>query len=65
MVDGERQIPRAVSTSAMDELEIPTTTKADQRGAQFVRLRDRVEERADSKSSCNGVRRHSARYHFA
>jgi hypothetical protein len=28
MVDGERRIPRAVSTSAMDELEIPTTTKA-------------------------------------
>lgn len=49
MLDGERQIPCAVSTSAMDELEKPTTTKPDQREAQFIRLRDRIEERAACK----------------
>jgi hypothetical protein len=49
MVDGEREIPCAVSTSAMDELERPTTTKPDQREAQFIRLRDRIEERAACK----------------
>jgi hypothetical protein len=49
MVDGQRQIPCAVSTSAMDELEKPTTTKPDQREAQFLRLRDRIEECAARK----------------
>ena len=49
MVDGERQIPCAVSTSAMDELEKSTTTKSDQREAQFIRLRDQIEERAACK----------------
>ena len=49
MVDGERQIPCAVSTSAMDELEKSTTTKPDQREAQFIRLRDQIEERAACK----------------
>jgi hypothetical protein len=49
MVDGERQIPCAVSTSAMDELEKPMTTKPDQREAQFIRLRDQIEERAACK----------------
>ena len=49
MLDGERQIPCAVSTSAMDELEKPTTTKPDQREAQFLRLRDRIEECAARK----------------
>jgi Protein of unknown function (DUF1488) len=49
MVDGERQIPCAVSTSAMDELENSTTTKPDQREAQFIRLRDQIEERAACK----------------
>ena len=44
MVDGEKQIPCAVSTSAMDELEKPTTTKPDQREAQFIRLRDQIED---------------------
>jgi uncharacterized protein DUF1488 len=49
MVDGQRQIPCAVSTSAMDELEKPTTTKPEQREAQFIRLRDQIEERAARK----------------
>jgi hypothetical protein len=49
MLDGERQIPCAVSTSAMDELEKPTTTKPDQREAQFLRPRDQIEECAARK----------------
>jgi hypothetical protein len=49
MLGGERQIPCAVSTSAMDELERLTTTKPDQREAQFLRLRDRIEECAARK----------------
>lgn len=49
MVDGQREIPCAVSTSAMDDLEKPERTKTDQREAQFMRLRDRIEERAARK----------------
>ena len=49
MVDGERQVPCAVSTSAMDELDKSARTKSDQREAQFNRLRDRIEERAACK----------------
>jgi Protein of unknown function (DUF1488) len=49
MVDGHRDIPCAVSTSAMDDLESPERTKPDQREAQFMRLRDQIEERAICK----------------
>jgi hypothetical protein len=49
MVDGQREIPCAVSTSAMDDMEKVAGTKPDQREAQFMRLRDRIEERAASK----------------
>jgi hypothetical protein len=49
MVDGQREIPCAVSTAAMDDLEKPARTKADEREAQFMRLRDRIEERAACK----------------
>jgi hypothetical protein len=49
MVDGERQIPCAVSTSAMDELEKAGRIHADQREVQFMRLRDRIEQRAAEK----------------
>jgi Protein of unknown function (DUF1488) len=49
MVDGQREIPCAVSTSAMDDLENLARTKPDQREAQFMRLRDRIEERAACK----------------
>jgi Protein of unknown function (DUF1488) len=45
MVDGQREIPCAVSTSAMDDLEKLERTKPDQREAQFMRLRDQIEER--------------------
>jgi hypothetical protein len=46
MLDGQREIPCAVSTSAMDDLEKQEPTKPDQREAQFMRLRDQIEERA-------------------
>ena len=49
MVDGQREIPCAVSTSAMDDLEKPERTRTDQREAQFMRLRDRIEARAARK----------------
>ena len=49
MVDGQREIPCAISTSAMDELESLARSKPNQREAQFMRLRDRIEERAARK----------------
>jgi len=44
MMDGARELPCAVSTSAMDELEHVARTAPDQREQQFVRLRDRIEQ---------------------
>ena len=49
MVDGQREIPCAISTSAMDDLEDVARSRPDQREAQFMRLRDRIEERAARK----------------
>jgi hypothetical protein len=49
MVEGQREIPCAISTSAMDDLEGLARSKPDQREAQFVRLRDQIEERATRK----------------
>src|SRR5215813_1277559 len=49
MVDGQREIPCAISTSAMDDLEGVARSRANQREAQFMRLRDRIEERAARK----------------
>jgi hypothetical protein len=49
MVDGQREIQCAVSTSAMDQLEKLSQVKSEQREAQFMRLRDRIEERAAGK----------------
>ncbi len=49
MVDGQREIPCAVSTSAMDGLEKSVQTKPDQREGQFMRLRDQMEKRAAQK----------------
>jgi hypothetical protein len=42
MVDGQREIPRAISTSAMDDLE----GVAQPARGTFMRFRDRIEERA-------------------
>jgi hypothetical protein len=44
MMDGAREIPCAVSTSAMDELEQVARTPLNQREQQFLRLRDRIEQ---------------------
>lgn len=49
MVDGEKAIPCAVSTSAMDDLEKAGRIRPDQREVQFMRLRDQIEQRAAEK----------------
>jgi hypothetical protein len=49
MIDGQKEISCAISTTAMDDLESPERRKPDQREAQFMRLRDRIEERATRK----------------
>lgn len=49
MLDDLREIPCAISTSAMDALEPPARLKSSQREAQFTRLRDRIEECAARK----------------
>ena len=49
MHDGAREIPCAISTSAMDDLERGAHVKPDQREAQFVRLRARIEACAADK----------------
>ena len=49
MIDGLKEISCAISTSAMDDLESPERSKPDQREAQFMRLRDRIEEHAARK----------------
>ena len=49
MIDGEKEIPCAISTSALDGLESVSRSKANEREAQFMRLRDQIEERAVSK----------------
>ncbi|MGY3622510.1 DUF1488 family protein [Bradyrhizobium sp. USDA 10063] len=51
MLAGEKEISCAISTSAMDELESRSLARLqpDQREAQFMRLRDRIEACAVSK----------------
>jgi Protein of unknown function (DUF1488) len=49
MIDGEKEVPCAISTSALDDLESLARSKPDEREAQFMRLRDRIEERAARK----------------
>ncbi|MBU6461640.1 MAG: DUF1488 domain-containing protein [Bradyrhizobium sp.] len=49
MMDGQREVRCAVSTSAMDDLEKTAKTKPEQREEQFMRLRDRIEKRAAQK----------------
>jgi hypothetical protein len=49
MMDGDNEIPCAVSNRAMDELEHVPWTKDDQREEQFHRLRDRIEQQASRK----------------
>ena len=49
MLDGAVDVPCAISTSAMDDLEGSKSTRAALREEQFVRLRDRIEARAIRK----------------
>ena len=49
MIDGQKEIACAISTSAMDNLESLSWSKPNEREAQFMRLRDRIEERAARK----------------
>jgi Protein of unknown function (DUF1488) len=49
MMDGAREVPCAVSASAMDDLERVSRTPGDQREEQFLRLRDRIEACASRK----------------
>jgi Protein of unknown function (DUF1488) len=49
MMDGQREIPCAISTSGMDNLESLAQSRPNQREAQFMRLRDQIEERANRK----------------
>ena len=56
MQDGAKEIPCAISTSAMDDLERGPQTRSHEREAQFTRLRDRIEARAASKYQGDGVR---------
>jgi len=49
MMDGENEIPCAVSNKAMDELEQVAWTLDDRREEQFLRLRDRIEQCASRK----------------
>ena len=49
MMNGDKEISCAVSSSAMDDLERGVKAKPDQRDEQFLRLRDRIEEIASRK----------------
>jgi len=49
MRDGAREIPCAVSTSAMDDMEHVARTAPNRREERFLRLRDRIEQCASRK----------------
>jgi Protein of unknown function (DUF1488) len=49
MRDGAKEVPCAVSTSAMDDIEQVARTASHQREQQFLRLRDRIEQCASRK----------------
>jgi hypothetical protein len=49
MMDDQTEVSCAISTTAMDDLEKATRTAPGQREQQFLRLRDRIEERAARK----------------
>ena len=51
MKNEQASIPCAISTDAMDQLEGTSRTSPAQRRQQFLRLRDRIEERAARKFS--------------
>lgn len=49
MIEGGKEIQCAISTSALDELDSVSRSKEKEREAQFMRLRDRIEERCCRK----------------
>ena len=49
MMDGPKEIPCAISASAMDDMEHVKRTAPDRREEQFLRLRDRIEQCASRK----------------
>jgi hypothetical protein len=49
IMDGSNEVPCAVSTSAMDNLERVARTAPNQREEQFLRLRDQIEQSAFRK----------------
>jgi hypothetical protein len=49
MKNDQAEVPCAISTAAMDQLDGSTRTPPAQREQQFLRLRDRIEERAARK----------------
>jgi hypothetical protein len=51
MMDEQAEIICAISTLAMDDLDGSSGTAPERREAQFLRLRDRIEERAARKFS--------------
>ena len=51
MKNDEANVACAISTDAMDQLEGSSRTPPGQREQQFMRLRDRIEERAARKFS--------------
>ena len=51
MKDDQTEIACAISTDAMDQLEGTSRTQPEKREEQFLRLRDRIEQRASRKFS--------------
>jgi hypothetical protein len=49
LLDDDVVVPCSISTAAMDSLENRASAKADQREAQFLRLRERIEAQAVAK----------------
>jgi Protein of unknown function (DUF1488) len=49
MTNASTDVPCAISSAAMDQLEGSAGTKPSQREDQFLRLRDKIEERASRK----------------
>ena len=49
LLDDDVVVPCSISTTAMDTLESGAGAKADQREAQFMRLRERIEAQAAAK----------------
>lgn len=49
MMNGGNEVACAISSSAMDDMEHVVRTKPNEREAQFLRLRDRIEQSASRK----------------